>query len=111
MATSRHADGCPPTRVEPISRVLALRAPSIWNTQPWHWRVEHDVAQLRADRRRQVHSIDPDGRLLTVSTAAARADVGRPRGTPAFWPKDCTGSRRPCACPVRRPASAVGGRA
>jgi hypothetical protein len=77
MATSRRADGGTPTRVEPISRVLAaaavtaLRAPSIWNTQPWHWRVEHDVAQLRADRRRQVHSIDPDGRLLTVSCGVA----------------------------------------
>ncbi|WP_327002809.1 nitroreductase [Dactylosporangium sp. NBC_01737] len=77
MTTSHHLDGRTPVRVEPISRVLAtaavaaLRAPSIWNTQPWHWRIDHDVAQLRADRRRQLRSIDPEGRLLTVSCGVA----------------------------------------
>ena len=77
MVTVRHIDPDVPIHVEPISRILAraavtaLRAPSIWNTQPWHWRIEHDTAKLRADRRRQLDPIDPDGRLLTVSCGAA----------------------------------------
>src|SRR5262249_12007497 len=51
--------------------VAALGAPSILNTQPWRWRIGGDIAQLRADRTRQVPSIDPDGRLLTLSCGIA----------------------------------------
>lgn len=55
----------------------ALRAPSILNTQPWRWRVREagrageDVLELFADRSRQLGSIDPSGRLLTISCGAA----------------------------------------
>jgi nitroreductase len=54
----------------------ALRAPSILNTQPWRWRVRADapggdVLELFADRTRQLGSIDPSGRLLTLSCGAA----------------------------------------
>jgi hypothetical protein len=49
----------------------AGRAPSILNTQPWRWRVRDDVLELHADRTRQVVSIDPEGRLLTLSCGAA----------------------------------------
>ncbi|MBX6749301.1 MAG: nitroreductase family protein [Micromonosporaceae bacterium] len=49
----------------------ALRAPSILNTQPWRWRVHEDVLELSADRTRQLGSIDPNGRLLTLSCGAA----------------------------------------
>jgi hypothetical protein len=49
----------------------ALRAPSVFNTQPWRWRVAVDTAQLFADRSRQVATVDPRGRLLTVSCGAA----------------------------------------
>lgn len=49
----------------------ALRAPSILNTQPWRWRVHDDVLELFADRTRQLASIDPSGRLLTLSCGAA----------------------------------------
>lgn len=51
--------------------VAALGAPSILNTQPWHWRIGGDEAELRADRSRQVVSIDPAGRLLTISCGFA----------------------------------------
>jgi hypothetical protein len=51
--------------------VAALGAPSVLNTQPWRWRIGGDVAELRADRGRQVASIDPDGRLLTLSCGVA----------------------------------------
>lgn len=48
----------------------AQRAPSILNTQPWRWRVRDQALNLYADRDRQVTSIDPDGRLLTLSCGA-----------------------------------------
>jgi nitroreductase len=51
--------------------VAALGAPSVLNTQPWRWRIGGNVAELRADRSRQVASIDPDGRLLTLSCGVA----------------------------------------
>ena len=49
----------------------ALRAPSILNTQPWRWRVTDGALLLYADQTRRVASIDPDGRLLTLSCGAA----------------------------------------
>jgi nitroreductase len=49
----------------------ATRAPSVFNTQPWRWRIAGNVAELRADRARQLDTADPDGRLLTVSCGAA----------------------------------------
>jgi nitroreductase len=58
-------------RVLAKAAVAALGAPSVLNTQPWRWRIGGDVAELRADRSRQVHSIDPDGRLLTLSCGIA----------------------------------------
>jgi len=51
--------------------VAALGAPSILDTQPWHWRIGHDTADLRADRSRQPATIDPAGRLLTISCGIA----------------------------------------
>jgi nitroreductase len=50
---------------------IATRAPSILNTQPWRWRVRCDQLELSADRARQILSIDPEGRLLTLSCGAA----------------------------------------
>jgi nitroreductase len=46
-------------------------APSIHNTQPWHWRVTAPVLELRAVRDRQLAATDPAGRLLTISCGAA----------------------------------------
>lgn len=50
---------------------LAGLAPSIHNTQPWHWRMRTTGADLWAERRRQLAASDPDGRLLTLSCGAA----------------------------------------
>lgn len=50
---------------------LASFAPSILNTQPWHWRVHDGWLDLYADRGRQVASIDPLGRLLALSCGGA----------------------------------------
>jgi nitroreductase len=46
-------------------------APSIHNTQPWHWRVHDGVADLFADPRRQLVASDPDRRLLILSCGMA----------------------------------------
>jgi len=50
---------------------LALRAPSIFNTQPWQWIVRSNRLELRADRDRQLPVVDPDGRLLIISCGVA----------------------------------------
>ncbi len=49
----------------------ALRAPSVHNTQPWRWRVGHDVVRLFADRDRHLVATDPDARDLVLSCGAA----------------------------------------
>ncbi|WP_435055118.1 Acg family FMN-binding oxidoreductase [Micromonospora aurantiaca (nom. illeg.)] len=67
------------TRIEqdPRVRVLeaaarqSLHAPSVFNTQPWRWRVTGDALELRADVGRQLAHTDPDGRLLMLSCGAA----------------------------------------
>jgi len=50
---------------------LAVRAPSIHNTQPWRWEYGPDGLDLYADRSRGLSVIDPDGRGLLVSCGAA----------------------------------------
>ncbi|WP_432971455.1 Acg family FMN-binding oxidoreductase [Dactylosporangium sp. CA-233914] len=51
--------------------VAAVQAPSVLNTQPWHWRIAGDAALLYADRRRRLAALDPSGRMLVVSCGAA----------------------------------------
>lgn len=59
------------TRVLAQAAVAALPAPSIFNSQPWRWRISCKGAELHADRARQLLSMDPDGRMLTVSCGIA----------------------------------------
>ena len=49
----------------------AVLAPSVLNTQPWRFVVEDHKVYLYADRSRQLETIDPDGRELTISCGAA----------------------------------------
>jgi nitroreductase len=49
----------------------ALHAPSVFNTQPWRWRITGNTMELYADPSRQLHSADPDGRLLLISCGVA----------------------------------------
>ncbi|MGW0157976.1 Acg family FMN-binding oxidoreductase [Mycobacterium sp. NPDC003323] len=49
---------------------LATRAPSIHNTQPWHWRVHADRLELHADPERALPQTDPDSRDLLLSCGA-----------------------------------------
>jgi nitroreductase len=50
---------------------LAVRAPSVHNSQPWRWRVGPRSVQLYADRSRLLPATDPDGRDLLISCGAA----------------------------------------
>ncbi|MCV7282624.1 nitroreductase family protein [Mycolicibacterium flavescens] len=51
--------------------LLATRAPSVHNSQPWLWRVGERSVHLYADRRRQLPNTDPDGRDFLLSCGAA----------------------------------------
>ncbi|GAA2359230.1 NAD(P)H nitroreductase [Catellatospora methionotrophica] len=53
------------------SAEAAGRAPSIHNTQPWHWRVHPDRLDLFADTTRALPGTDPDERMLLVSCGGA----------------------------------------
>jgi len=50
--------------------LLATRAPSIHNTQPWRLEVAGSTVVVRADRSRQLTVLDPDARQLTLSCGA-----------------------------------------
>jgi nitroreductase len=52
---------------------LAVRAPSIHNTQPWRFELRAGALALRADRSRQLGVADPDGHSLMISCGAALA--------------------------------------
>ena len=49
---------------------VARRAPSLYNTQPWHFTVSGDAIELQADGSRQL-LVDPDGREMIISCGAA----------------------------------------
>lgn len=49
---------------------VAVRAPSIHNTQPWRWRLDASGLALLADRSRQLAVADPDGHSLLLSCGA-----------------------------------------
>ena len=50
--------------------MLASRAPSLHNSQPWSWVVKGATLQLWADRRRLMHATDSTGRELLLSCGA-----------------------------------------
>ena len=49
----------------------ALLAPSVFNTQPWQWRISGNALELRADWSRRLTATDPDGHSLVLSCGAA----------------------------------------
>ncbi|BBY08238.1 Acg family FMN-binding oxidoreductase [Mycobacterium noviomagense] len=50
--------------------MLACRAPSLHNSQPWRWVAECQQLQLFADREELLPTIDPSGRELLLSCGA-----------------------------------------
>ena len=65
------------TTTSPAASALAQAAnaaglaPSVFNTQPWRWRIFPERLELHAERSRQLGVADPEGRLLTISCGAA----------------------------------------
>ena len=51
--------------------LLACQAPSVYNTQPWAWRLRPDGLDLYADHQRRLPVADPTGRELVLSCGAA----------------------------------------
>jgi nitroreductase len=51
--------------------VVAGRAPSLHNSQPWHWTVGADTLDLRLEPRRVLRTTDPQARLAILSCGAA----------------------------------------
>jgi hypothetical protein len=50
---------------------LACRAPSLHNSQPWHWVVEDSTVQLYLDKDRVLYSTDHSGREALIGCGAA----------------------------------------
>ena len=68
------ADRSTPTETVAVLASAArqsLHAPSVFNTQPWRWRVTPAALELRVDAIRHLTATDPDRRLLTLSCGAA----------------------------------------
>jgi nitroreductase len=51
--------------------LLATRAPSIHNSQPWRWKVGDESLRLYADPGRHLPNTDPDSRDLLLSCGAS----------------------------------------
>jgi nitroreductase len=49
---------------------VSLRAPSVFNTQPWIWCISGRAMELRAEPARRLEATDPDGNLLLLSCGA-----------------------------------------
>jgi hypothetical protein len=57
-----------------ILRIIAQAArlaPSVHNTQPWHFEIDTGTFDLHADRSRQLRALDPTGRQLMISIGCA----------------------------------------
>ncbi|HET9876484.1 MAG TPA: NAD(P)H nitroreductase, partial [Mycobacterium sp.] len=63
--------GFPDTETIRTALLLASRAPSVHNSQPWRWRVYESALELFAEPSLQLRSVDPDGRGLILSSGAA----------------------------------------
>jgi nitroreductase len=50
---------------------LAFRAPSVHNSQPWHWRIGEHSLHLYSNTDLHLPSVDPDTRDLMLSCGAA----------------------------------------
>lgn len=70
----------------------ARLAPSIHNTQPWHFVIDASTLRIHADRDRQLRVADPDGRQLMISCGCA---VFNARATLAARGYDAVVSRLP----------------
>jgi nitroreductase len=69
--TSFPEDSKDSTAVLAAAAQASLLAPSVFNTQPWRWRIAGDTMELSADPARRLETTDPEGRLLLLSCGGA----------------------------------------
>ncbi|MBB5916705.1 nitroreductase [Nocardia transvalensis] len=71
MTIGKHSTVSAPDRQTLLTAVrLAQRAPSVHNTQPWHWRFDGTRLRLYADPDRLLPATDPHGRQQIISCGA-----------------------------------------
>ncbi|MFI7599387.1 Acg family FMN-binding oxidoreductase [Actinoplanes sp. NPDC049681] len=70
-AAIRAADTRAEARALSAAATTAGQAPSIHNTQPWHWRLTDNQLDLHLDHSRGLEVTDPDSRLAILSCGAA----------------------------------------
>jgi nitroreductase len=63
--------GFPSNDTVKAALALAVRAPSVHNSQPWRWRIGPTTLQLWSDPGRQLPATDPQQRDLLLSCGAA----------------------------------------
>ncbi|GAA4488496.1 hypothetical protein GCM10023094_48470 [Rhodococcus olei] len=66
----------PDVNVVRIAVDLAGRAPSVHNSQPWHWTYSNGRLDLHTERARLLPAADPTGRQLVISCGAALHHLG-----------------------------------
>ena len=54
---------------------LACRAPSLHNSQPWHWVVADNTVQLYLDKDRVLYSTDHTGREALNAMTSSKVSV------------------------------------
>ena len=70
-ASIRAADTRAEARALSAAATTAGYAPSIYNTQPWRWRLSSDELNLHLDHNRALDVTDPDSRLAILSCGVA----------------------------------------
>jgi nitroreductase len=65
----------------------ATLAPSIYNTQPWRFRISRGHVDVFADPLRRLPAIDPDGREMHISLGAAILNLEVMLQASGFYPK------------------------
>ena len=61
-------------------------APSVYNSQPWRFRLRRGQVDVIADPVRRVHAIDPDGREMHISLGSAVLNVAVMMRAQGFHP-------------------------
>ena len=70
-APSNHATVAEARAAAEAAARASLRAPSVFNTQPWKWRITGDAMELSSDPARRLGVTDAEGRLLLLSCGGA----------------------------------------
>jgi len=102
-----------PEPLEPMVRaaLFAGRAPSVHNSQPWHWYARPDRLELRLERGRVLPAGDPRARLAILSCGTAPhhgGDRSFGSGIPATaLPVDPYRTARAALHLMHRPGSAL----